>query len=571
MYLLQNIRNTLFFTKAIARFFSDEIRRGSFVANLKSVIKNKEISEDMSWAELLEEKASKHRDNIFLLFEDKQFTYGRMDENANRIANFLKSFGGTRGKGVAIMMGNSPQFLDVFFGSQKLGMYSIPINTSLRGDSLQYILNHSDAELLVLDEEFLDVFNKIADRAQNIKTVIVNRSVPPSKSALPKGIIDLAKAYSLSAQKPFGTHDKDDVCFILYTSGTTGLPKGVVYRYGKSTVKLLSVPSYAFYKKSDVFYTCLPLFHGNALFVTVTQCMHQGAKVAIAKKFSASRFWDDIRKYDVTAFNTIGAMIPILMKQPQKSNDRDNKARFTLSSACPVDEWEKFEKRFGIKIYESYGAVDGGGKTIWNLGNAPVGSIGKPSPNTKYRLVDKDGNDVPDGTPGQLIFESRGKKKSVEYFKNEKASNEKLRNGWIYTGDLVKRDSKGYLYFVGRNAEFMRIKGENVSAYEVEHTIQKHPSVLEAAVYAVPSELAEDEIMTCVSVVSGHQLNESELIAFLKEDLPKFAVPRFVKIVKEFPKTETQRIKKKELEKIGIVPGTYDAQKNVYIAVSKAS
>jgi len=242
-----------------------------------------------------------------------------------------------------------------------------------------------------------------------------------------------------------------------------------------------------------------------------------------------------------------------------------------MSAACPVDDWEKFEKRFGIKIYEGYGAVDGGGKSIMNLGNAPVGSIGRPSPGVVYRLVDRDGNDVPEGTPGELIFESRGTKKSVEYFKNDKASNDKLRNGWIYTGDLVRRDSKGYLYFVGRNAEFMRIRGENVSAYEVEHTIQKHPSVVEAAVYAVPSDLAEDEIMASVSLVDGHDLKEPDLIAFLKEDLAKFAVPRYVKIVTEFPKTETQRIIKKELEKKGIVTGTYDSQANSYVADCKVS
>jgi len=393
----------------------------------------------------------------------------------------------------------------------------------------------------------------------------VHRSDTAGHSLLPRGMLNLSDAYKQPTKKPDIKYEKSDVCFILYTSGTTGLPKGVMYRYGKTTLKLLSIPAYALYKKSDILYTCLPLFHGNALWLCVTQAMHRGCKVVLARKFSASRFWDEIRKYNVTAFNTIGAMIPILMKQPPRENDRMNKVRFTLSAACPVDDWEKFEKRFGIKIYEAYGSVDGGGKSIMNLGNAPVGSIGKPAPNTVYRLVDNEGNDVPDGTPGQLIFESKGKKKSVEYFKNEKASNDKLRNGWIYTGDLVKRDKNGYLYFVGRNAEFMRIKGENVSAYEVEHTIQKHPSVLEAAVYAVPSELAEDEIMASISLVEGCSLKESDLIKFLREDLPKFAVPRFVKIVKEFPKTETQRIIKKELEKLGVVTGTYDAQKDQYV------
>lgn len=571
MYVLANLRIAGSIAKSLLTFFKDEMGRGTFRANLKSMIKAQEITEDMSWAELIEEKARKYGDRTFLIFEDKEFTFRQMDENANRVANYLLTLGAGKSKGVAIIMGNCPQYLDVYIGSQKLGMYSIPINTSLRGDSLLYILDHSDAEFVVIDEEFLDAYNKIAEKVEKRKKVIVNRAAQSGTSPLPQGMLNLADAYRQSTKKPDIKYDKDDICFILYTSGTTGLPKGVMYRYRKTTLKLLSIPANALYKKSDILYTSLPLFHGNALWLCVTQAMHRGCKVVLARKFSASKFWDEMRKYKVTEFNTIGAMIPILMKQPPKENDRDNCVRFTISAACPVDEWEKFEKRFGIKIYEAYGSVDGGGKSIMNIGNAPVGSIGKPAPNTVYRLVDNEGNDVPDGTPGQLIFESKGKKKSVEYFKNEKAGNDKLKGGWIYTGDLVRRDKNGYLYFVGRNAEFMRIKGENVSAYEVEHTIQKHPSVLEAAVYAVPSELAEDEIMACVSLVEGHTLKEADLVETLKEDLAKFAVPRFVKIVKEFPKTETQRIIKKELEKKGIIAGTYDAQKNQYVGEAKAS
>ncbi|HOS39355.1 MAG TPA: AMP-binding protein, partial [Spirochaetota bacterium] len=351
----------------------------------------------------------------------------------------------------------------------------------------------------------------------------------------------------------------------------TGLPKGVVYRYGKTTVKLLSIAAYALYRPSDVLYTCLPLFHGNALFLTITQGLHVGAKVVLARKFSASRFWDDIRANGVTAFNTIGAMIPILMKQPERPDDRDNRVRLTISAACPADLWPQFERRFGVRIYEGYGAVDGGGKSIMNLGNAPVGSIGRPGPGVVYRLVDREGNDVPVGMPGEMIFAAKGERRSVEYFKNEKATGEKLRDGWIYTGDLVRKDEHGYLYFVGRNAEFMRIKGENVSAYEVEHAIQRHPAVLEAAVYAVPSELAEDEIMASVSLVEGRSLSERELVEFLREDLPRFALPRFVRIVEEFPKTETQRIRKKELERDGVLPGTYDMSMGRHIAESLVS
>lgn len=560
MYILQNLKISFLMSRAVGRFFLDEFNRGTLLVNLKSFMQTKEFSEDISWGELFEEKAEKYGDRDFLFFEGKKFSFRQMDENANRLGNFFLSLGGGRGKGVAIMMGNCPQFVDVFAGSQKAGMYSIPTNTSLRGDSLLYILNHSDAEFIVIDEEFLDFYYKIADRLEHIKHVIVNRQGDYTYS-LPYKLIPLSSAYLQPADKPDVKYGKDDICFILYTSGTTGLPKGVAYHYRKTMVKLLSIPAYALYKKSDILYTPLPLFHGNALWMTFTQGMHRGAKVVLSRKFSATNFWNEVRKYNVTSFNTIGAMIQILMKQPTSAEDRNNKVRFTLSAACTADDWPKFEKRFGIKIYEGYGSVDGGGKSIMNLGNAPIGSIGKPSPGVVYRLVDNEGKDVPDGTPGELIFEFKGDKRPVEYFKNEKATNEKLRNGWIYTGDLVRRDKKGYLYFVGRNAEFMRIKGENVSAYEVEHAIQKHPCVLEAAVYAVPSEMSEDEIMASISIVDGRKLGEAELVEFLKENLPKFAIPRFIKVVNDFPKTETQRIIKKELEKAGVVPGTFDMQK----------
>jgi crotonobetaine/carnitine-CoA ligase len=561
--MLKNIVIKLRFLRGFLTLLGEEIKRGTFRSNFKSILKTKEIIEDMSWAELLEEKARKHPEKMFLHFEGEDFTFLQMNENANRVARFLKKIGGARGKGVALIMDNSPRFLDLFFGAQKLGMYIIPVNTSLRGESLFYILNHSEADFIVIDDTYLDVYLRVSENIEKNSRIILNNSEENRDSLSGDDILSISEAYKAadsSSPTPGKKRifNRDDICLILYTSGTTGLPKGVVYRYGRTTVKLLSIVAHALYSGSDVLYTCLPLFHGNALFVTITIGMHKGTKVVLARKFSASRFWEDIRKHDITSFNTIGAMIPILMKQPAKESDNKNNARFTISAACPADLWPKFEKRFGTKIYEAYGAIDGGGKSIFNLGNAPTGSIGRPGPGVRYRLVDNDGNDVTDGTPGELIFESSKKKKSVEYFKDEKASRRKLRNGWIYTGDLMKKDKKGYLYFVGRNAEFMRIKGENVSAYEVEHAIMKHPSILEAAVYAVPSELAEDEIMASISIVEGHTLLEHELLEYLKENLPKFAIPRYVKILPGFPKTETQRIIKKELEQAGVVSGTYD-------------
>ncbi len=282
--------------------------------------------------------------------------------------------------------------------------------------------------------------------------------------------------------------------------------------------------------------------------------------MALSEKFSASRFWDDVRQTQATVFNGLGAMIPILMKQPEKPTDRDHNVRYVLSAACPADMWEPFQQRFGTEIIEAYGAVDGGGLAIMNYGQAPVGSMGKPIGKVSYRLVDDEMNDVPKGQPGELIAWVGERESSVEYYKDGKATSEKVKDGWLHTGDLVYENQEGNLYFVGRKSEFLRRRGENISAYEVEHGILQHPDVLECAVFAVPSELAEDDVMAAVVPVEGKTFDARELAEFLKDHLARFAIPRYYRFMKELPKTETQRVIKGELEKQGVTEDTIDLE-----------
>lgn len=251
--------------------------------------------------------------------------------------------------------------------------------------------------------------------------------------------------------------------------------------------------------------------------------------------------------------------MPILMKQPARPDDSDNCVRVVVSAGCPADIWRGFEERFAVKIFEGYGAVDGGSVLITNFGTAPVGSMGKPL-GSKIRVVDGEGNDVPTGDPGELICYVGEKKGSVEYFKNADATSDKVRGGWLYTGDLIYTDEKGYVYFVGRNTESMRCKGENVSAYEVENAVLQHPDILECAVYAVPSDLAEDDIMVTLVPLEGASVDVSRLPSFLSDKLAKFAIPRYYRVVPALPKTETHRVIKKELEKLGVTKDTFDSE-----------
>jgi len=550
--------------RSIGLFMADEYRRGTLKENLRSIAEARSLSlaKDMSHAELLEEKAAKLGNRPLLRFRDQVISYREMDLNANRAANFLRELGGGPGVGLAIIMKNSPRWLDVFFGLEKLGMYGVPVNVALRGDQLAHVIDNSDASFVVIDHDLLPYYEAVAERLGKVKKVIVNTEEAPTDFTIPEGMDDLDGAYGpgSDASKPPVSYRPEDLCVIMYTSGTTGLPKGVVYRYDSTNVKAISLMGRLLTSNEDIAYTCYPLFHANALFLTVTPAMHCEGQVALGEKFSASRFWDEVRRFGATTFNGLGAVMPILMKQPAKPNDADNRVRFILSAGCPTEMWEPFEKRFGLEIFEGYGAVDGGGVALMNLGTAPVGSMGKPM-GAKCRVVDAEGNDAPTGVPGELIAYVGERKGSVEYYKNAEATSDKMRDGWLYTGDLVYKDEKGYIYFVGRNTESMRVKGENVSAYEVEQAVLKNPDILECAVYAVPSELAEDEIMVTLVPVEGKTIDPATLPEFLASELAKFAVPRYYRVIEALPKTETHRVIKKELEKLGVTPDTYDRER----------
>jgi crotonobetaine/carnitine-CoA ligase len=521
-------------------------------------------SEMSNWAVLLEEQAKKLGDKPFLymVYNDSYISYREMNDNSNRIAKYLIHTGAKPGDGIATLMGNSPQFLDIFFGMQKNGMYINPVNIALKGDGLAYIIDNSDTEYLVVDHDLIDIYKTIKKKIPKINTVIVNTLEGPDDFVVPEGMLDLREAYggdipSISLEADF---DENSLLMIMYTSGTTGLPKGVVSRYNKNMVDRIRPLAEFLIPPDTVYYTALPLFHGNALFVTMTQTLIVGATVALSKRFSASKFSDEIYRSKATFFNTIGAIIPILLKQPERPNERNHRVKFILSAGCPAEMWEQFERRFNVKIWEAYAAIDGSGM-ILNLGDGPKGSIGKPL-NSVIRVVDEKANDVPVGQTGELLFQApEDKKGNVEYYKKPEASSEKTKGEWEYTGDLMYQDEEGFLYFVGRSTDSMRRRGENVSAYDVEKEILKHPVILESAVYAVPSEMTEDEIMASVRLVEGKSLTPEEIWDFLQDKLADFAIPRYIRIVDDFPRTETFRIKKNEVKGLGVTDDTFDAEK----------
>ena len=282
--------------------------------------------------------------------------------------------------------------------------------------------------------------------------------------------------------------------------------------------------------------------------------------MALGERFSASRFWDEMRRYGVTTFNGLGAVMPILMKQPERPDDRRQQGALSALGRLPGRHVGGVRGALRRPDHTRATGRWTAAGVVHHRTSGPLRSArwGSPSARSAASSTPRAAT-CPPGTPGELITATWAERKSsVEYYKNAEATSDKVRDGWLYTGDLVYADEKGYIYFVGRNTESMRCKGENVSAYEVEQAILKHPDVLECAVYAVPSELAEDEIMVTLVPVEGKALDPAAMPGFLADRLARFAVPRYYRVVDALPKTETHRVIKKELEKLGVTEDTYD-------------
>ena len=459
--------------------------------------------------DVIKHKAETIGDKKFLTFIrdfdkdiDETYTYKDVHVFSNRLGNGLFKLGLKKGDGIALMEINSPEFLFAVSASFKIGTYVVLVNTSLRGDGLKFIIEHSEAKAIIINHAFLPAFLEIRDQLKEIKRIIVDVNETPDDFKLPEGTISLQEVMEAPDDDIEVEISIDDLAMLMYTAGTTGLPKAVTFWQGKLlggyNLKSLATLVGFITRKNDILFTCLPLFHSNGLFLTTLAGYLAELPVILSKRFSASRHWAICRKYNVTCFNALGAMIPILMKQPESPLDKQHKVTQVNSSACPKEVWEAFETRFNVPLNEAYGATDSGGFMLVNLGaeKPPVGAMGKPVLGVKASILDDNGNHLGPNEVGELVFEwrdSEAKRREVKYFKNVEASKKLIiedKDGkkWFSTGDLAYRDENGWYYFVDRKRDAIRRRGENIAAYSIENIINQHDKILEAAAFGVKSE-----------------------------------------------------------------------------------
>ncbi|MCZ6874943.1 MAG: AMP-binding protein [bacterium] len=512
-----------------------------------------------SYGKIFEDKAKMNAGKVALITEHEQITYDQLDERVNRVGNAFEAMGIRKNDKVCVMLPNIPEFLYTWWGNAKLGGVTVPLNTALQGEGLAYIINHSDAETMVLSHRYVPALEEIRSQLHHLKRVIVLGPEGKQADALAGNATDFAELLTAPATSPMQEVWSDDIDSIMYTSGTTGLPKGVVHRHSRCYGGFI-LPIMTGYTKTDVIYNTLPLFHIGGQNM-VWMALASDTKVAMTERFSASRFWDDVRNFGATFTLFLGAMIPILHKQPARPNDHDNPLRIALSAAAPKTIWDEFEQRFNVKIVELYSQTEGGFMINTDAkAEGKIGSMGKPGATYDMKVVDDADNELPPGEVGELIYKPVGESSLTEYYKNPEATAEKTKGGWIRSGDLTYQDEDGYFFFVDRKSDFMRRRGENISSFEVEKIINRHPSVLESAAYAVPSELGEDDVMVALVLQPDAQLDPEDIMQHCETQMAYFMIPRYLRIVNEFPKTGTERTMKYQLKSDGVTPDTWDRE-----------
>jgi carnitine-CoA ligase len=507
-------------------------------------------------------------DKPFVQFEDQPLhTFGAMDESANRIAHALASLGVQRGDRVLVMVPNSVEFLQAWFGITRLGAVFVPINTAYKGAFLEHVINNAAGRLMLTDRQYIPLLQAIETRLPQLDTAVIvdtaaaEATLPTFQRLRVLAFHQLLQAPATSVQVPVTYRD---IGAIMYTSGTTGPSKGVLmphahlYLFGHNKIAAIRLTP------DDVYYCCMPLFHANALFMQVYSSLIVGCKVVLTRSFSASRWLDDIRRCQATVTNTLGVMTEFIYRQPPRPEDRDHRLRVIV--AVPVaPEWGgDFQKRFGTKLLEVYGMTEVNIPLYmpYHEGLRPR-SCGKVLDRWfDMTIVDPDTDEeLPPRTVGEMVVRPREPWCFMAGYNGmPEKTVEAWRNFWFHTGDAGMYDEEGYFYFIDRIKDAIRRRGENISSYEVEQVLNTHEAVAESAVVAVQSEIAggEDEVKACIVLKPRAQVAVEALLDYCQERMPYFAVPRYVEFVSELPKTPTGKIQKHKLREAGITAYTWD-------------
>jgi carnitine-CoA ligase len=510
--------------------------------------------------ELLRERAQKHPDQPYLGSDQTLLSYGEVDARTDRLAAGLAENGVAPGDRIAVISANRIEMLEIFFACAKSGAVEVPLNVFLKGEFLRYQLDDSQASTLVVDAPGWEAATPLLEHLPGLRRVIAMDDLDD----VPAGLDVIPWARLTGSTSPVPTPDltPGSLQAILYTSGTTGMPKGCMLPHGWYMNGAKVASEMLEYRTDDVLFTALPLFHAWAQGIVMGALVHH-LTAWVDPIFSVTRLLERFQETGASVFTGVGAMGMAMLGVPPAERDKDHRLRAALMIPFTPDQQQQFLDRFGaVVLSQLYGQTECGAITYARLSDERnLGSIGKPAPYLDVRLFDDDDMEVPVGEIGEIVVRAKVPQALyLGYWRKPEATIDTWRNLWHHTGDYGRADDKGWITFVDRKKDALRRRGENVSSQELERAIAGYPKIIEAAVHAIPSPMTEDDIKACVVVEPGQDVTPEELFQFFKEVLPYFAIPRYVEVVPELPKNATLRVMKHLLREKGVTPETWDLE-----------
>lgn len=531
---------------------------------------------------LLEHQAAESGAKPYLFFQDQQWTYRQLNEAAHRVACGLALAGVAKGTHVNVHLSNRPEYVQLFFALAKLGAVMVPTNPALSAHELGYILNHSDATFSVIEASFLGIYQQLAPTCPGLHTLIV---VSSDSQQLVPGIRIMAwnDIAVSTCSVPQVNGEADDTALIMYTSGTTALPKGAMISHRNVLSAAHSWMWLAGFTAKDRTMTGFPLFHANALFFSCVGSMVHGGSFVLLRSFSVSRYLQLAREYKVTHFNFVGSAMALMLQQPADGNDTEHPVRIVHNAMGSPELIARWSQRFEIRVVMIYNLTEcaaATGTPVSGPHALKLGSIGWAVPSvpfpTEVRIVDENGRDVPPRTVGEVLV--RGPALMKGYYKDPQRTAETIINGWLHTGDAAYCDADGCFWYADRLKDMVKPKGENVSSAEVEAAIATHPKVADVGIIGVMDTLTGEEIKASIQLKAGESAETvpaEEIIAWCQQRLAAFKVPRFIEY-RTIPLPRGiggAKILKRELrkEKTNPTDGCYDRRTGQWLAADSAT
>ncbi len=516
--------------------------------------------------EALERAVAERGDQQFLDFLGQTYSYRDLDLASNRLANELIRLGVTKGQTVISFLDNSADAVIAIFAIAKAGGISVPINTANRGEFLRHQVADAGGALVIAESEYVERLAKIADAIAEVSLILYRGEAPDMADCkIPCAPLNAHRGDDQT--KPDVGVKPSDLAFLIYTSGTTGPAKGCMISH--NFVCNLARQSNWIYKitAEDVMWTPLPLFHLNAIAVSMVAAMIAGGRCAIVPKFSVSNFWPEIARSGATMASVLGSMATMIARAPDNPSTQKcfGQLKSVQGAPWPADIVKIWMERFGIRnplAARLYGISEASLVTSVEYDVAvPPGSSGRRNPEFEVRIVDDDDNELPPGVPGEVICRPLMPHVMFEGYWRRPADTLKImRNMWLHMGDIGKFDEQGFFYFVDRKKDYLRRRGENISSFEMEATFSQHPEISEVAVHAVLSEMSEDDIKITAVLHPGASLTEADLCRWSLDRVPYFAVPRYIEFRETLPRNPVGRVLKYQLRDEGRTAHTWDIE-----------